>query len=66
MEIQERFKLICVSQTAQDAYDAGYDSGRYGTTEKNSHYSFFTSTLLTSAWERGNEEGEKDKLKSKQ
>lgn len=40
-------------------YDAGYDAGRYGANNFNSHYSFFRTKDSLREWQRGNDAGSK-------
>lgn len=38
-------------------YDAGYNAGRYGANNFNSHYSFFRTKESMQEWQRGNTDG---------
>lgn len=40
-------------RTLDDAYNAGYDCGKHGSTEQNCHFALFASPEMTRAWERG-------------
>jgi hypothetical protein len=49
-----------------NAYDAGYDAGKNGADNINSHYRFFASKESMQEWERGKRNAEaKEKLTKK-
>ena len=40
-----------------NAYEAGFDAGRYGANNFNAHYKWFNTKKLMQEWQRGNELG---------
>lgn len=50
--------LIRQPQPSWTAYDAGYDCGVNGASERNCHISFFGSRASTKEWERGKAAGD--------
>ncbi len=45
-----------------EAFSAGFDCGKHGPNDKNSHFSFFESSQMTAAWERGKSEAQAETL----
>lgn len=44
----------------EESQRAGYQAGLHGSDTTNSHFSWFATPELTSAWERGNKQGKID------
>lgn len=65
MDILDRILSIKDAQARVDldyAEQMGYDAGKNGANETNSHFAIFSSKEFTQAWERGKQraEGERD------
>lgn len=48
-------------KTKKEAYEAGYQSGRYAPNSINCHFSYFETKELSDEHTRGRNKGEKDK-----
>jgi hypothetical protein len=55
MLINERMfqRLMSKPQGFDGPYAAGFDAGKNGPNEDNSHYSWFSAPEATAEWERG-------------
>lgn len=56
-----RFAMSKFATLEDCAEAAGYDAGRNGADNENCHFSFFTTPVLTAAWERGKSRGDRER-----
>lgn len=49
------------AEESDKIYDAGFDAGRNGSTIQNSHYTLFATTDSTDRWQRGYDDGKRNK-----
>lgn len=50
--------------TITEAYKLGFDCGKNGANKINSHFSIFSDSINTWAWEDGKKDGEKERTKN--
>ncbi len=56
--LSQVLEIIPAPTTISDAYNAGYDCGKHGPNDRNSHYGLFSTREKTRTWELGKQDAE--------